>query len=192
MKNLTRDTCSKAESQLLDLARMSQGLSGRALRKLPFLAHVKFIRVKAFFSFKILSFYSVDWVKSINANLLRGNGPSDTLWAGRSRRFEQRSKTLTKTANYKHTFRSSLFLQVNLLLVTFLTEVKIQIIEWSHVQCKNYVCRFEMNKDPILQYYALILTISSKNGQGTAFTRQYDRICKVLTKDQVCGHFFKR
>ena len=42
-----------------------------------------------------------------------------------------------------------------------------------------------MNKDPILQYYALILTISSKNGQGTAFTRQYDRICKVLTKDQV-------
>ena len=43
----------------------------------------------------------------------------------------------------------------------------------------------------VLQYYALILSISQKAGDGDAFTRQYDQICRVLTKEQV-KHLNKR
>ena len=42
---IAREDFTRAESQLLELAQLAQGLSGRALRKLPFLAHVKFIQV---------------------------------------------------------------------------------------------------------------------------------------------------
>jgi len=41
---IAREDFTRAESQLLELAQLAQGLSGRALRKLPFLAHVKFIQ----------------------------------------------------------------------------------------------------------------------------------------------------
>lgn len=45
IREISRENFSKPESQLLELARMAEGLSGRALRKLPFLAHVKFIQI---------------------------------------------------------------------------------------------------------------------------------------------------
>lgn len=39
-------------------------------------------------------------------------------------------------------------------------------------------------KNPLIQYYAAILSISQLEGNGDAFTRQYDKICRVLTKEQ--------
>jgi len=41
-----------------------------------------------------------------------------------------------------------------------------------------------MSKNPLIQYYAAILSISQLEGNGDAFTRQYDKICRVLTKEQ--------
>ena len=42
---------SELEMRLIKIAKEAQGLSGRALRKIPFIAHVKFIKVK--FSMKL-------------------------------------------------------------------------------------------------------------------------------------------
>ena len=46
-----------------------------------------------------------------------------------------------------------------------------------------------MSKNPLIQYYAAILSISQLEGNGDAFTRQYDKICRVLTKEQVQEFF---